>query len=154
MAPSGTPVLNVPEPPGRYVLPAPDQPTLPQQIEEPAPTSGAPASTTKPVRNPNPRVASSPPPVETPPPTPTPAPAILRTSVNSPEFEQRVKYKINKAKGDLDQVKTPLGTEARAHFDAAKGFIRQAEEALKVKNLIYAGQLADKAATLAALLRK
>ena len=92
--------------------------------------------------------------METPPPTPTPAPAILLTSVNSPEFEQRIQGQINKAKEDLNQVKGPLGTEAKAHFDAARGFIRQAEEALKVKNLIYAGQLADKAATMAALLKK
>ena len=47
-----------------------------------------------------------------------------------------------------------MGTDAKAQFDAALGFIRQADEALKVKNLIYAGQLADKAATMAALLKK
>lgn len=155
ITPSATPELNVPEPPGRYVLPAPDQPTLPPQIEEQPATSGAVPTATKPVRNPAPRVVSSPPPVETPPPAPTPAPAILLTSANSPEFEKRVIAQLNKARGDLDQVSRPaLGTEAQAHFDAAKGFIRQAEEALKVRNLIHAGQLADKAATMAALLKK
>jgi hypothetical protein len=94
--------------------------------------------------------------VETPaPPVPTPTPAILLTSANTAEFERRVVAQLNKARADLDQVSRPaLGTEAQAHFDAAKGFIRQADEALKVKNLIYAGQLADKAATMAALLRK
>jgi hypothetical protein len=154
---SVTPTLNVPEPPGRYVLPAPEQPTLPPTVEEP-PASSASASTAKPpVRNPNPRVPPSPPPTETPVavPTPTPTPAILLTSANTAEFEKRVNAQLDVARSLLGQVNTPPpGTEARAHYDAAKGFIRQAEEALKVKNLIYAGALADKAATMAALLRK
>ena len=50
--------------------------------------------------------------------------------------------------------RSALGSDARAQFDSAMGFVRQADEALKVKNLVYAGQLADKAATMAALLRR
>ena len=61
---------------------------------------------------------------------------------------------LSRAQSDLDQVKRPLGPDAQAQFDAAQGFIRQAREAIKVKNWIYAGQLADRAATMAALLRK
>jgi hypothetical protein len=60
-----------------------------------------------------------------------------------------------RAQADLGQVnRQNLGADARAQYDSALGFIRQAEEALKVKNLIYAGQLADKAATMAALLKR
>ena len=112
------------------------------------------------MRTPNPRgssTASSPPAVvsEPPPPAPTPAPAILLTSANTAEFENRVREQLNRARGNLSQVNPKdLGTDAKAHYAAAQGFIRQADEALKVKNLIYAGQLADKAATMAALLRK
>jgi hypothetical protein len=66
-----------------------------------------------------------------------------------------VRAQLDLARANLAQVSRPtLGTDAKAHYDAAQGFIRQADEALKVKNLIYAGQLADKAATMAALLRK
>lgn len=151
---SSTPALNVPEPPGRYVLPATEQQTLPPPIEE-APPSGAAAVTTKPqVRSPNPRPAS-PPPAEPPPPVLSPAPAPLLTSANSPAFERSVQDQLARARADLATVSRPnLGTDAKAHFDAAQGFIRQADEALKVKNLIYAASLADKAATMAALLKK
>ena len=153
LTPAGTPALNAPEPPGRYVLPATEQPTLPPQVEDPPAGSGAPVTAKPPVR-PNPRPAS-PPPAEPPPPTPTPTPtpAILSTPASA-DFEQRIEKQLSLAQSDLDQVKRPLGTDAQAQFNAAQGFIRQAREALKVKNLIYAGQLADKAATMAALLRK
>ena len=150
---SSTPVLDVPEPPGRHVVPRPEQRTLPPPIEEPPPSSSAAVTTKPPVRNPNPKPAT--PPAEPPPPVPTPTPAILLTSANTAEFEKSVRAQLDKARNNLDQVnRDALGTDAKAHFDAAKGFIRQAEEALKVKNLIYAASLADKAATLAALLRK
>ena len=154
LTPAGAPPLNVPEPPGRYVLP-PTERTLPPEIEEPPASSSTTAGTKPPVRNPNPR-PPTPPPAEPPPaPAPTPAPAILLTSANTAEFETRVRKQLELARANLNQVSRPaLGTDAKAHYDAARGFIRQADEALKVKNLIYAGQLADKAATMAALLRK
>ena|SRR5688572_4338122 len=153
LTPSSTPVLDVPEPPARYVLPRTEQRTLPPPIEEPQPSASAPVTTKPPVRNPNPR--PTPPPAEPPPPVPTPTPAILLTSANTAEFEKRVRDQLDKARSNLNQVsRDALGTDAKAHFDAATGFIRQAEAALKVKNLIYAASLADKAATMAALLRK
>ncbi|HUR20480.1 MAG TPA: hypothetical protein VMZ90_06705 [Vicinamibacterales bacterium] len=156
LTPSASPALNVPEPPGRYVLPATEQQTLPPPIEEASSTSAAPPTSRPPVRTPNPRPAA-PPQAEPPPPAPapTPTPAILLTSANSPAFEKSVQEQLKRARTDLGQVtRATLGTDARAQFDAAQGFIRQADEALKVKNLIYAGQLADKAATMAALLKK
>ena len=39
-------------------------------------------------------------------------------------------------------------------FDAARLYIGQAEDALKIRNYVFAGQLAEKAATLASLLVK
>ena len=158
LMPTATPALNVPEPPVRYVLPTTEQQTLPTPTEDP-PSGSSPAAGSKPpVRTPNPRPAA-PPPAEPPPPvptpTPTPTPAILLTSANTAEFEKRVRAQLDLARNNLAQVsRQALGTDAKAHYDWAKGFIRQADEALKVKNLIYAGLLADKAATLAALLRK
>lgn len=47
-----------------------------------------------------------------------------------------------------------LSADAKAQYDVAKRFSEQAEEALKAKNFVFAGQLADKAAALAALLLK
>ena len=155
--PTATPALNVPEQPLRYVLPVMEPQTLPTPIEDPPSGSSAAAGTKSPVRTPNPRPAATPPPAEPPPPvsTPAPTPTILLTSANNAEFEKRVRAQLDTAKANLDRVSwQALGTDAKAHYEAARGFIRQATEALKVKNLIYAGSLADKAATLAALLRK
>jgi hypothetical protein len=80
---------------------------------------------------------------------------VLQTTANTAAREKQVHDLLTQARADLLRVnRKSLGQDARAQFDSAQGFIRQAEEALKVKNLVYAGQLADKAATMAALLRK
>jgi len=157
--PTDTPELRTPEPPARVVVPAPVQPTLLAlpSIEEPPPTgvlpptrrlgTPPPASTTPP-----PVPPTDPPAATTGPPTTRP---VLRTTANTAEFEKRVRAQLARAQIDLGLVKrSALGSDARAQFDSAMGFVRQAEEALKVKNLVYAGQLADKAATMAALLRR
>ncbi len=153
LASTGTPTLNAPEPPVRYVLPATEQQTLPQTAEEPPASTTAPVTSKPSVRPQSPRPAP-PPAVDPPVPTPTPAPAILSTAAANADFERRVEEQLRTAQNNLRQVSRPLGRDAQAQFDAAEGFIRQAKAALKVKNVVYAGQLADKAATMAALLRK
>lgn len=45
-----------------------------------------------------------------------------------------------------------LSADGRAQYDIARGFKEQAEEAVKAGNLAFAGKLADKAATMAAVL--
>ena len=136
--PHDGPALVPPTPPARVIVPTPEQPTLPVAVEPPTA-----APTTRP--------RETPPPAQ---PTPPPPP-ILSTSANTADFEKRIRQQLAKANGDLGQVKRQaLGADARAQYDAALGFIRQAESALKVKNLMFAGQLADKAATLAELLRR
>ena len=157
LIPTGLPGLNAPEPPGRVVVPAPAQPTMPPVAGEPE-TGTATATSKPPVRNPVPR--PTPPPTVEPPPTDPPVsvstpPATLLTSANTAEFEKRVRDQLLLAQANLQQVNPKtLGPDARAQYDSAQGFVRQAQEALKVKNLVYAGQLADKAATMAALLRR
>ena len=44
------------------------------------------------------------------------------------------------------------GLITRKQLEAARRFVQQAEEALKARNLAFAGKLADKAVTLAAVL--
>jgi hypothetical protein len=158
LLPVGTPVLDAPEPPARVIVPASERPTLPPPVEEPPTSTTPPSAAVKPpARSTNPRPVVAPPAEPPPPvvPTPTPTPPVLLTSANSPEFEKRVRDQLALAQSNLAMVNRPgLGADARAQYDAAQGFIRQAEEALKVKNLVYAGQLADKAATMAALLRR
>jgi hypothetical protein len=45
-----------------------------------------------------------------------------------------------------------LDSDGRTQYDTAKRFLQQAEEALKSGNLVFAGKLADKAATMTAVL--
>ena len=71
------------------------------------------------------------------------------------EYVQRIRRQLAQANTHLAQVNPrTLGAETKAQYDAARGFVRQSEEALKVRNLLFASQLAVKAATMAALLRK
>jgi hypothetical protein len=147
--PHDGPALVPPTPPARVIVPTPEQPTLPVAVEEP---TTAPA--TRPRETPPP-TRPTPPPTTTPPVENAAPPPILSTSANTADFEKRIRQQLAKANGDLGQVKRQaLGADARAQYDAALGFIRQAEAALKVRNLMFAGQLADKAATLAELLRR
>lgn len=58
-----------------------------------------------------------------------------------------------KASRDLARVNAAaLSADGRAQMDAARRFLQQADEALKTRNVVYAGKLADKAATIAAVL--
>lgn len=75
--------------------------------------------------------------------------------MNTADFERRIRAQLKRATSLLAQV-NPRGlrAETKAQYDAAQGFVRQCEEALDVRNLMFASELADKAATMAALLRK
>jgi hypothetical protein len=79
----------------------------------------------------------------------------LQTTTNLGEAEQRVRSTIEKASRDLSRIDyKSLNPEARAQYEVAKRFVQQAGDALAAKNFVFAGQLADKAATLAGLLMK
>lgn len=151
--PAGDPPLVPPTPPARVIVPAPESPTLPP-VEEPPASTTSPA-TSRPSQSSN---SASRPPVTTPPSNPpvenTP-PVRLMSTANAAEFEKRIRGQMGRAETDLAQInRQSLGPDARAQFDAARGFLRQAGDALKVRNLHFASQLADKAATLAAMLRR
>ena len=45
-----------------------------------------------------------------------------------------------------------LDADGRVQDDTARRFMQQADEALKARNVVFAGKLADKAATMAAVL--
>jgi hypothetical protein len=60
---------------------------------------------------------------------------------------------LARASRDLQRVNyAALGADGRTQFDTARRFMQQAEDALKNGNLAYAGKLADKAATMGAVL--
>lgn len=66
------------------------------------------------------------------------------------EVEQQLRALVAKASRDLSKVDYRLlDRDARTQYDTAKRFIDQAEEAVRSRNFVLAGTLADKAATLA-----
>jgi len=159
--------LDMPSPPPR-VIPIESQPIVaaptvddvPSRAPEPiAPTqpppppprvergeAQAPARTEVPVEP----AAGAPPPG----PAPTPPPA-LQTTANPTEAEQRTRVALENAKRDLNRIDSRrLSADAKSQYDIARRFVQQAEEALRGRNPVFAEQLADKAAQIAALLQK
>ena len=58
-----------------------------------------------------------------------------------------------RAARDLARVnQAALNADGRTQFDTARRFLQQAQEALNARNIVFAGKLADKAATMAAVL--
>ena len=154
--PPPMPALEVPLPPGRLIIPSP----IPESKVEPTPTPVAPPPVRPPATTPTPHPAerSTPPPAPTPTPEPTPPPSnapVLQTTSDVIAIEQKAKAQLASAQHDLDKINPKtLGPDAKVQYDAARQYITQADDALKLKNYIFAGQLADKAAVLASLLVK
>jgi outer membrane biosynthesis protein TonB len=157
------PPLDVPAAPPRIIMPLEaDVPPVASGPEEPRrPTPPAPA---------RPRVAlpaeapktEPPKPPETKPaeeparPAPTAPGTALQTTPASEqgEVERGIRATLARANGDLGRIDyRALNADARAQYDTAKRFIRQTEEAIAMKNLVFAKNLADKAAALATQLR-
>jgi len=148
--------LATPLPPDRVIVPSPmpepEAPPPPPAPAVPAPRPQTPA--TRPEPRPN---ATTPAPPATPVTIPEPpaAPPTLQTTANPQEVELRARAAIETAKHDLNLVNPgQLTTNARAQYDTAKGFLKQAESALQVKNVVLARELADKAAALASQLKR
>ena len=80
-----------------------------------------------------------------------PKTAALKTpqTANEDESARRIREVMSRAQKELTRVNaTALGRDARVQYDTARRFIDQAEDALKVKNYMFAGYLADKAEQL------
>ena len=129
--------------------------------EEPAPVEAPVAAepTAPPARSPSQRAPAPPPgparhrrPPAPPPSTP---PALTLTPVPGTEAktEASIRALLGQVTRDLTRVNAAtLSADGRTQFDAARRFVQQSEDALKVRNLLYAGKLADKAAAMAAVL--
>jgi len=122
--------------------PAPQQPrenrTEPQKAEPPKP-------------EPAPTPAVEPPKPEEAPRPPTTLQTMPTTAEG--EVERSIHATLQRANTDLNRVDyRTLNADAKNQYDTAKGFIRQANEAIRAKNLLYAKNLADKAAAVAAQL--
>jgi len=158
-----SPPLEVPAVPPRDVVP------IEVETPQPVPLPEEPARTPSPrlrppAREQTPRVdppRTEPPkteqPVETTKPEEEPAkpPALLQTTPPNTEgdLERGIRSTLTRAQTDLNRIDAErLNADARGQYETAKSFIRQAEQAVRAKNLLYAKSLADKAAALAAQL--
>ena len=158
------PVLETPAPPPR-VVPSARQPIESQpivasppvgevQTSPPAaikPPDNTPPPAAVPAPAPAPPVASERPPAQ----APAEPPPTLQTTANPVAAEQRTRAALANATRDLGRIDVrTLSTDAKTQYDIARRFIAQARQALSANNFEFAQQLADKAATLAALLQK
>ena len=150
------PLLDPPPPPPRVVA----------EYAEPEPLPAAPTveptAPVKPAPRP-PRVEQRQEPANATPEQP-PAEAVVRpaappslTLTPTPGSEAQtvtaIRELLGKAARDLSRVNAgALNSDGKAQFDTARRFIQQADEALKARNIVFAGRLADKAATMAAIL--
>ena len=133
------------------MLPAAPEPVEPEPVAE-APTVPTPSAPARPAGRPSVRPPAAAPATS---PDAAPAPALRPgvTTGSSATTEASVRTLLESARRDLARV-TPasLSPAARTQYEAASRFAEQADAALKARNLVYAGLLADKAATLAAAL--
>ena len=159
------PPLDMPAPPPREVDTSEPEPPQPVPlVSEPA--RNAPPRTRPPTRETSaPRVAEPPkqeppkvePPVETTPiieEPPKPGSTLQTTPATAEgEVERGIRVSLQRASSDLNRIDYRLlNADARTQYDTAKRFIRQADDAIRTKNLVFARSLADKAVTLAAQL--
>lgn len=158
------PPLSLPPPPARVVpiesqpiVAAPNVDDVPSRAPEPIAPTPAPAPPPRadriePVPPARPEVPGE---TVVPVPGPAPTPPALQTTANPTEAEQRTRVALEKAKRDLGRIDLRrLNTDARSQYEIARRFVQQAEDALRARNPVFAEQLADKAATLAALLQR
>ena len=154
--------LEPPPPPPRVIVPAAVEPD-PAPVSPPAPVTPSPTPPTTPNRPSPSRPDRTEPPVTTPvrppdlpvpPPLAPPAQEVQR-SANTSDVESAVAAQLRRATADLSRVdpKT-LNANALAQYNLAKGFIRQAQDALRVKNYSQAEELVKKASTILGLLIK
>jgi hypothetical protein len=148
--------LQVPPVPPRVIVP---------DIEEVAPGPGDPADTPRPASKPDTpakppeKPADPPPPPASMPPPATTAESAPRVrtpqTANDEASEREVRAIMARAQAMLRNVDyRNLSAAARQQYDTARRFITQAESALRIRNYVFARNLADKAETLARQLGK
>ena len=156
------PPLEMPEPPPRVVEVIEPEPSLPVVAlpEEPRTNVRSrplPPRTDLPRQEPprtDPVIAETPRPTEDAPKA-APPPTTLQTTPTQREgeVERRIRILVAQARNDLNRVNyQALNTDARNQYEMAKRFATQAEDAVRTRNLMFATNLADKAAGLAAQL--
>jgi len=144
-----TPVPLVAEPARNTTRPRPAPPREQPRTEPPKPEPPKP----EPPKSEPPPVVEPPKPAE----DPVKPPTTLQTTPATAEgnVERGIRASLARATADLNRIDyRVLNADARTQYDTAKRFISQADGAIRSKNLLFAKNLADKAAALAAQLAK
>lgn len=151
--------LDMPVPPPRVVeVSQPDVPPPVSLPEEPARTAPSSVVTSPPRGNDVARPAEPPraePVIEAAKPledaSKPPATTLQTTPAQREgELERRIRTLLVQAAGGLGRINyQALNNDGRTQYETAKRFISQAEDAVRGKNLVFAYNLADKAAALA-----
>jgi len=148
------PLLDPPPPPPRVVVAYHDPeplpiapPAEPVTPSRPAPRPSRPEQRQEPT-------TTAPETVET---LPRPAPPPSLTLTPSPGTEAQtvtaIRELMNRVARDLSKVNAgALNNDGRSQYETARRFLQQADAALNARNIVFAGRLADKAATMAAIL--
>jgi hypothetical protein len=141
--------MAMPSPPAHVLIPVVlTEPTEPAPVEpEPPAATSAPNrppragnGATRPAERPATTAAT---------PEPAPPPPALQTTADGRQADA-IRSKVFDAEQKLNALNLrELNVSARAQVEQARGFIRMANEALKIKNYLYAEQLARKAAAVA-----
>ena len=147
------PALAMPAPPPRDVEPAEVEapPAVPIATEPSRNTPARPRPSAPPLRTEPSAVAEPSKPADElgkPPTTLQTTPATAEG-----EVERAIRASLQRASADLGRIDyRALNADARTQYDTAKRFVRQAGDAIRTKNLVFAKNLAEKAATIAAQL--
>jgi hypothetical protein len=138
-------------------LPAPPLVEAPRPNTPGALLSGAPAQRTEPPKPEPPKPAI--PVVEAPTGVETQRAAPRATTLQTippqkeGEVEASIRAQLTRAAADLNRVHyQALGDDRKVNYEEAKVYLKQAEDALRDKNLLFARTVADKAERIAAQL--
>jgi hypothetical protein len=150
------PLLDPPPPPPRVVAEYAEPEPLPAApaVEPAAPAKPAPRPPRAENNRQEPAITTTEQPAVEPVARPSP-PSLTLTPTPGSEAQTvtAIRELLGRAARDLSRVNAgTLNSDGRAQFDTARRFLQQAEEALKARNIVFAGRLADKAATMAAIL--
>src|SRR5688572_21759896 len=167
-SPADRPALEVPMPPSRTIpqVPAPEPSPMPEPVED-LPSANKPTS---PVRNnrptasrdkdkevakPDPKPETTPPPVDPVPEKPQAPPLRMPQTGDSGAVARQVTDIVERTRRTLTGIDYGrLNSDRKKAYDDAKLFAQQAEDALKLSNVVFAKELADKAERLAKELQK
>ena len=158
--PTDRPALDVPDPPARVVaqVPAPEPTPAPIDPVDDLGAANKPASptrTNKPPVRPDPPKADpkpeTPPATTDPPQTAPPTPQLkLPGAADQDVVSRQLRDQVERTRRTLGAInRARLPARLQRTYDDAQGFVKQAEDALNARNLVFAKELADKAERLA-----